>query len=293
MTDFASTHQERIHDYLSAKLPAENQIPQRLHQAMRYSVLNGGKRIRPLLVYAMGDAFNASLADLDSVAAAVELIHCYSLIHDDLPAMDDDDLRRGKPTCHKAYDEATAILAGDALQALAFEILATHHSDNLTAKQQLQIFQTLACACGSQGLAGGQALDLAATGQSLDITYVENMHRKKTGALITASALMGAMSGTIDATQLIAIKNYGDLIGLAFQIQDDILDIEGDTATLGKTQGTDIAADKLTYPAIVGLSSAKIKVQALFDAAMAELDTINKQTPQLRAFSNYLIRRNQ
>lgn len=288
-TAFVAAQQQRINDKLNQWLPAATQSPERLHQAMRYSVLDAGKRIRPLLVYAIGDAFGLPLAALDAPAAAVEIIHCYSLIHDDLPAMDDDDLRRGKPTCHKAFDEATAILAGDALQALAFEILATHNQQS--PGQCLSMLQALGYACGSQGMAGGQALDLAATGQQLDVAYVEAMHRKKTGALISASILLGAIASNADSTQLVSLKRYGDLIGLAFQIQDDILDIEGSTETLGKTQGADIAADKLTYPAVAGLATAKAKVDTLYQAALAELQRAQLDTPLLTELSAFLVRR--
>lgn len=287
---FATELQKQIQYYLETCLPSLATEPARLHEAMRYSVLNGGKRIRPLLVYAIGQSFNATLEDLNLSAAAVEIIHCYSLIHDDLPAMDNDDLRRGKPTCHKAFDEATAILAGDALQALAFEVLANSPSQFSDSKR-LELIKLLGIACGSQGMAGGQALDLAATGKSLNLEYVEIMHSKKTGALITASAMMGAITGNANAQQLAAIKAYGDLIGLAFQIQDDILDIEGDTALLGKMVGADLAADKLTYPAIVGLETAKRKVEELYQNALAQLVSIDLNTPLLNDLSLYLIQR--
>ncbi len=291
-SDVTLTYQQRVNCYLSQHLPTAQEQPERLHSAMRYSVLNGGKRIRPLLVYAIGEALNTDLASLDATAAAVEIIHCYSLIHDDLPAMDDDDLRRGKPTCHKAFDEATAILAGDALQALAFELLVSGEN-KLTAEQYLQLTKTLAHACGSQGMAGGQALDLAATGKTLDLTYVKQMHAKKTGALITASVLMGAITGNATEQQQHAITRYGDLIGLAFQIQDDILDIEGDTESLGKTQGADVAANKLTYPAIAGLAESKAQVKQLHQAALNELEQVNLSTPFLTQLSNFLIQRQQ
>lgn len=282
-------YQVRIEQYLAKHLPSDHTVPKRLHTAMRYSVLNGGKRIRPLLVYALGSACNAEPAKLDAAAAAVEVIHCYSLIHDDLPAMDDDDLRRGKPTCHKAFDEATAILAGDALQALAFEFLV--RADSLTDKQIIKMIEVLAIACGSQGMAGGQALDLEATGKSLNLTYVENMHAKKTGALITASCVLGAIAGSVSEATLANIKRYGDLIGLAFQIQDDVLDIEGFTEILGKTQGADSAAAKLTYPAVTGLQEAKNKVETLYQAAIKELSALDLNTPFVQELSDFLIQR--
>lgn len=290
--EFTHIHQKLIHDYLDSCLPSVNEAPEQLHQAMRYSVLNGGKRIRPLLVYAVGSTLGMNTDELTVSAAAVELIHCYSLIHDDLPAMDDDDLRRGKPTCHKAFDEATAILAGDALQALAFEILAQAKL-SIGPERQLHLFKVLSHACGSQGMAGGQALDLAATGKDLDVVYVENMHNKKTGALITASAMMGAITAGANKSQLQVFQEYGDLIGLAFQIQDDILDIEGETELLGKTQGADIAAAKLTYPAVAGLNVSKYKVQWLHKAAMAKLASSGLDCPLMVGLSDYLIHRQQ
>lgn len=286
--NFSQCYQQRVTAYIDQHLPSECTQPKILHQAMRYSVLNGGKRIRPLLVYALGQALNADDIALDAAAASVEIIHCYSLIHDDLPAMDDDDLRRGKATCHKAFDEATAILAGDALQAFAFEILL---QSNLSAEQHVQLVKTLAIACGSLGMAGGQALDLAGTGKQLDNDYVKTMHSKKTGALITASCVMGAIAAGANPQQLTVIKQYGDLIGLAFQIQDDILDIESDTETLGKTQGADLEADKITYPATIGLEQSKKEVETLYNQALEELASIKLKTSLLAQLSAFLVRR--
>jgi len=243
---------------LERVLPAAEDPPSQLSRAMRYAVLGGGKRLRPVLVYAVGSACGAAPERLDAAAAAVEIIHAYSLVHDDLPAMDDDDLRRGQPTCHVAFGEAMAILAGDALQALAFEVLAA--DPHLAAEPALHVemLRTLAAACGAHGMAGGQAFDLAAVGQKLTPAELERMHVYKTGALIRASVHLGALAaGCRDAATLAALERYGHCIGLAFQIRDDILDIEGDSATIGKTAGKDVAADKPTYPAILGMEGAK------------------------------------
>ncbi len=270
INNFINTYQQRVENHLEKFLPSVHEAPLRLHQAMHYSTLNGGKRIRPLLVYALGHLLQIADEHLDGPAAAVEMIHCYSLIHDDLPAMDDDDLRRGKPTCHKAFDEATAILAGDALQALAFEVLVNYPAA-INASQRLALIKSLASACGSQGMAGGQALDIEGTGQHFDASYVKNMHTKKTGALIAASICMPAHLAGLTDCQLKPFIQLGELVGLAFQIQDDILDIEGNTEQLGKQQGADVAADKLTYPAAVGLAAAKHYLQTLHDQALALL----------------------
>jgi geranylgeranyl diphosphate synthase, type II len=255
---YLSVCQNRVERALDARLPNENILPQKLHQAMRYSVLDGGKRTRPLLTYATGIALGLSEDVLDAPACAVEFIHVYSLIHDDLPAMDNDDLRRGKPTCHKAYDEASAILAGDALQALAFEILANDPSIQADAAARLKMITTLTKASGSQGMVGGQAIDLASVGTKLNLPELENMHIHKTGALIRASVNLAALSKP-DLNPAIAknLDHYAKCIGLSFQVKDDILDIESDTATLGKTQGKDVDNDKPTYPALLGMAGAK------------------------------------
>ncbi len=237
---------------------------------MRYAVLGGGKRLRPVLVYAVGSACGAPLERLDSTAAAVEIIHAYSLVHDDLPAMDDDALRRGQPTCHVAFGEAMAILAGDALQALAFEVLAADPQLAAAPTLHVEMLRTLAAACGAHGMAGGQAFDLAAVGQRLTPDELERMHVYKTGALIRASVRLGALAaGCGDAQTLAALERYGHCIGLAFQIRDDILDIVGDSATIGKTAGKDVAADKPTYPAILGMAGAKAHLAELTAEALA------------------------
>ncbi|MFT3793073.1 MAG: (2E,6E)-farnesyl diphosphate synthase [Rudaea sp.] len=251
----------RADEALARALPREEQQPLELHRAMRYAVLGGGKRLRPVLVYATGTAFGASPEALDSPACAVEIIHAYSLVHDDLPAMDDDDLRRGRQTCHVVFGEAMAILAGDALQALAFEVLANDARLQADACNQVEMLRTLAAACGAHGMAGGQAFDLAAVGKTLTPGELERMHVYKTGALIRASVRLGALAaGCRDAATLAALERYGHAIGLAFQIRDDILDVEGDSATIGKTAGKDAANEKPTYPGILGMDAARAQL---------------------------------
>ncbi len=284
--------QQRVDDALAHYLPDEKTTPVDLHQAMRYSVLNGGKRVRPFLVYAAGAAVQADDTALDVTACAVELIHAYSLIHDDLPAMDNDDLRRGKPTCHRAFNEATAILAGDALQALTFHLLAHHLPTMIPAEQRLDMLDLLAIASGSRGMAGGQAIDLAAVGKQLTIAELENMHIHKTGALIRASVKMGAMCRPdIDNTLLQKLDHYAKCIGLAFQIQDDILDEIADTETLGKTQGADKALNKPTYPSILGLKEAKNMAIGLHDDAIQSLAEFNHRADPLRWLAQYIVKR--
>lgn len=284
--------QNRVERALDARLPAENILPQGLHKAMRYSVLDGGKRTRPLLTYATGQALGLSEDLLDAQACAVEFIHVYSLIHDDLPAMDDDDLRRGKPTCHKAFDEATAILAGDALQALAFEVLANDSSIQVDATARLKMITTLTKASGSQGMVGGQAIDLASVGTKLTVPELENMHIHKTGALIRASINLAALSKPdIDPVMAKKLDHYAKCIGLSFQVKDDILDVESDTATLGKTQGKDEDNDKPTYPALLGMAGAKQKAQELHELAVASLAEFGSEADLLRDLSLYIIER--
>ena len=278
----------RLHDWL----PKETIKPEQLHQAMRYAIFNGGKRIRPVLVYATGQAIGGSETMLDHTACAVECIHAYSLIHDDLPAMDDDDLRRGKPTCHKAFDEATAILAGDALQALAFQILVKGKDDHIPSSQRLEIINILAVASGSRGMAGGQAIDLAAVGHNLNEAELENMHIHKTGALIRASVKMAAHCATdLSTEQLEKLDHYAKCIGLAFQITDDILDEISDTNTLGKPQGADRALNKPTYPSIIGLEASKELAQNLVDDAINSLQAFDSQAESLRSIANYILER--
>jgi len=283
---------ERLECMLDRWLPGVATHPARLHEAMRYAVLDGGKRIRPLLVYAGGQAAGATPASLDVPACAVELIHAYSLIHDDLPAMDDDDLRRGKPSCHKAFDEATAILAGDALQSLAYHVLARAGPDDLDATIRLHMLDTLARAAGSRGMAGGQAIDLNATGCQLNIAELEDMHIHKTGALIRASVLLGAhCTGAADAAALESLDHYAKCIGLAFQIRDDILDVEGETEKLGKNTGMDLQREKSTYPSLLGLDAARQRALELHSAALESLAGFDGHADPLRWIATYVIER--
>jgi geranylgeranyl pyrophosphate synthase len=292
LQEFMRACQARAEAALEARLPAESRIPQRLHQAMRYSTLGGGKRLRPLLTYATGTALGLPLDSLDGPASAVEFIHVYSLIHDDLPAMDDDQLRRGKPTCHVAFDEATAILAGDALQALAFQVLAHDPSIAAPAEARLAMVETLATASGSFGMVGGQAIDLDAVGNTLDLPSLENMHIRKTGALIRASVKLAALSQfPLDHAAADKLDHYAKCIGLAFQIKDDILDEESDTQTLGKTQGKDRDHNKPNYPALLGLSGAKEKARELHEEALASLAGFGPEADHLRALSLFIIER--
>ena len=252
----------RVEATLHRALPPAAEAPQRLHAAMRHAALDGGKRMRPLLVYATGTAFGADAASLDAPAAAVELIHAYSLVHDDLPAMDDDSLRRGKPTVHVAFDEATAILAGDALQSLAFELLT---DAALPAETRVPMLRELAIAAGAGGMCGGQALDIDATGNGASISAeaLQRLHALKTGALLRASIRLGAFAAGVDAATLQRLDAFADALGLAFQIRDDLLDIEGDSATLGKTAGKDAAQAKATFPALLGVDASRERLLLL------------------------------
>lgn len=273
-------------------LPSQSTHPTSLHQAMRYSVLNGGKRIRPILAYATGESFGAAAAIVDIPASAIELIHAYSLIHDDLPAMDDDDLRRGRPTCHIAHGEAMAILAGDALQALAFRIIS-YYGQNLTNDQRLEMIKILTLASGSRGMAGGQAIDLDSVGKQISITELENMHIHKTGALIRASINMGALcTKNISVQELKILDHYAKCIGLAFQIKDDILDIESDTAVLGKTQGADLAKNKPTYPSLIGLTQSKKMAKDLLEQSLSSLNKLKLQSSRLVELAHFIVERN-
>lgn len=277
---------ERADLQLNQTLHAGMCASDQLLQAMRYSVFNGGKRFRPVLAYGACMSVGSAPDRADPCAVAVELIHAYSLIHDDLPAMDDDDLRRGQPTCHIRFDEATAILAGDALQTAAFSALLT--LDNSLLKPMLA---ELAEASGANGMVGGQMIDLAAVGQSPDVAYLERMHRHKTGALIRASVRMGAIAGGADERQLTQLTQYALALGLAFQVQDDILDIEGDTQTLGKQQGADIALNKPTYPALMGLDAAKNKAKELVREALDALQIFGNEANLLRELARYVVQR--
>jgi len=284
-------YQQRIEGALARALDIEGGATQRLLDAMRYSTLAGGKRVRPVLVYATGEALGAPLERLDAAAAAVELIHVYSLVHDDLPAMDDDDLRRGRPTCHRAFDEATAILTGDALQARAFEVLAQAPA-TISADARIEMLRVLADGIGTRGMAGGQAIDLAAVKQGLTKSALERMHRQKTGALIQASVELGAISaGLVDAAQRAALAEFGAEIGLAFQIQDDILDVEGNTDALGKRAGADAARVKPTYPSVLGLEAARSEAAARRDRAIAALGPWGARYENLREFARFLVAR--
>jgi farnesyl diphosphate synthase len=284
--------QARIERVLERTLSLPDPGTARLREAMRYSVLGAGKRLRPTLVYLTGEALGAPLAQLDAPAAAVELIHVYSLVHDDLPAMDDDDLRRGRPTCHRAYDEATAILVGDALQALAFAVLANGAPSGASAPLRLQMIRVLAHATGTSGMAGGQAVDLAAVGRTLAVTAIEDMHRRKTGALIKASVLLGALAAGVNGgAEFAGLERFGAEIGLAFQIQDDILDVEGDPALLGKSTGADAAHAKPTYPSTVGLERARLTARELRDTAIAALAPLGSRSAALVQLANFIVNR--
>ena len=273
---------------LARVLPPEDQPPAELHRAMRYAVLGGGKRLRPLLVYATGTTFGAPPETLDAAAAAVEIIHAYSLVHDDLPAMDDDSLRRGRATCHVVFGEAMAILAGDALQALAFDVLA-HDPTRDDPATHVEMLRVLAVACGSHGMAGGQAFDLAAIGRTLSPADLERMHVHKTGALIRASVRLGALAaGCEDSTILEALERYGRAVGLAFQIRDDLLDIEAGTGQLGKTAGKDAAASKPTYPAILGIDASRAELSRLTNEALAAIAPLGTSARSLSDLARFV-----
>ena len=290
LQDLMRRLRERAYRALDHFLPAADTEPKRLHEAMRYAVLNGGKRVRAILAYTAGAAVGATDGWLDRPAAAVELIHAYSLVHDDLPAMDDDDLRRGQSSCHKAFDEATALLAGDALQTLAFYVLSGETS--AAASRTLEMIETLGHASGSAGMAGGQAIDLAAVGNTLDLAQLENMHIHKTGALIRASVRLGALANPgVDEAALESLDRYARCVGLAFQIRDDILDVEGDPATLGKQPGADEARNKPTYPALLGLERAKKMASDLHEEALAGLQGFAPDADPLRWISAYIVTR--
>ena len=286
--------QARAERALDARLPSATTAPAHLHAAMRYATLDGGKRVRASLVYATGLAVGAPDAALDAPACALELIHAYSLVHDDLPCMDDDDLRRGKPTCHRAFDQATALLAGDALQSYAFEILANDPTLAVSAPQRLRMIALLAQAAGSQGMAGGQAIDLASGGRALTLAQLEDMHLRKTGALIRAAVLLGALCREgCDTAVLDSLESYSHAIGLAFQITDDILDVEGNTETLGKNTGVDRARGKPTYPLLMGLSEAKTRAKTLHAQALESLATLGDNGRLLAELAGFIIERRQ
>ena len=285
-------YRARVDSALLRWLPEENSQPEQLHNAMRYAVLGGGKRVRPVLVYATGAALGVDPARLDGPACAVEMIHAYSLVHDDLPAMDDDELRRGRPTCHIAFDEATAILAGDGLLTLAFEVLAADEAMGISPEQRVAMVRELSLASGNKGMVGGQAIDIAAEGTQLSLEQLQHMHAHKTGALIRAAVRLGALAcGTLTAEQAASLDRYADAIGLAFQIRDDILDVEADTETLGKPQGSDAARDKPTYTSLLGLDGAKEKAQGLHQVALQSLEEFGEAADPLRWISAYIVDR--
>lgn len=286
---FAARNNEQLEHWLTRQPFAE----QPLVQAMRHGTLLGGKRARPFLTYVTGQMLGAEISELDAPAAAVECVHAYSLIHDDLPAMDDDDLRRGQPTCHIAFDEATAILAGDALQTLAFEILACGQLSDAGNSQRIAMVRELALAAGASGMCAGQALDLAAEKKQVGLTQLESIHRHKTGALIRCAIRLGALAaGDKGVAVLPQLDQYANAIGLAFQVQDDILDVISDTQTLGKPQGSDLALEKSTYPALLGLEGAQKKAQQLYQEALQALEAIPYNTDSLEVFARYVIERN-
>ncbi|SHE19042.1 (2E,6E)-farnesyl diphosphate synthase [methanotrophic endosymbiont of Bathymodiolus puteoserpentis (Logatchev)] len=292
LKEYLVASQERVEKALDLRLPANNILPKRLHDAMRYSALDGGKRMRPMLTYSVGKALGIAADVLDGPACAVEFIHVYSLIHDDLPAMDDDDLRRGKATSHIQYDEATAILAGDGLQTLAFQVLANDDSMQASAATRIKMIQALAKASGSQGMVGGQAIDLESVGKKLTLPELENMHIHKTGALIRVAVQLATLSQPdLDPAVTAKLDHYAKCIGLSFQVKDDILDEESDTATLGKTQGKDQDNDKPTYPALLGLEGAKEKAQNLHEQALESLADFGPEADLLRDLSLYIIQR--
>ncbi len=286
--DWVLDKQLRIEHMLNRTLPSADLSPKKLHSAMRYSVLGGGKRVRALLCYAAAELCETDIAMADAAACAVELIHAYSLVHDDMPCMDDDDLRRGKPSCHKQYDDATALLVGDALQSLAFEILSKPlQVDN--ASQQIHMLHILAQASGSIGMAGGQAIDLASIGKPLTQAELESMHHLKTGAVIQASVLLGAASGS--ELQITAARTFAANIGLAFQVVDDILDVEADTSTLGKTAGKDANSNKPTYVTILGLDVAKQHAQHLYANAIIALSPFGPSAHRLKQLADFIMQR--
>jgi farnesyl diphosphate synthase len=289
-SNWSKSIQQGTEAVLDQLLPASNIAPTKLHEAMRYATLGGGKRVRALLAHAAGEFCNADAAKVDIAAAAVEMIHAYSLVHDDMPCMDDDDLRRGKPSCHKQFDDATALLVGDALQSLAFQVLSSPKI--LDAEQQLAMVHLLATASGSRGMAGGQAIDLASVGQTLTQTELEYMHIHKTGALIRAATLLGGhCAWQKDPARIHALDQYAQNIGLAFQVVDDILDAEADTATLGKTAGKDADDNKPTYVTILGLVRAKALAQELYDQAIAALQPYGEQSARLVQLAQFITNR--
>jgi geranylgeranyl diphosphate synthase type II len=291
LTSYINNQNELVNRYLESVIP-DNMDDQRIVAAMKYSLMAGGKRLRPVLCLAAAEAVGGLTSDALPAAAALEMIHTYSLIHDDLPAMDDDELRRGKPTCHMAFDEATAILAGDALLTLAFQMLSSVEiSSSSRASGWLQVIRTIAGAAGYGGMIQGQMLDISSEGRPLSISELESMHHLKTGALITASLRCGAIIGGAGDEQLELLERYGKNIGLAFQVADDILNVEGDPKLMGKAVGTDRLREKSTYPSILGLSESKELAKNLVRKALQAIENFDKKSDALRAIANYVIER--
>jgi|TARA_B110000977_G_scaffold101579_1_gene133057 geranylgeranyl pyrophosphate synthase len=291
LDDFLNHSQNRVQQYLNTAI-SQRRASGVLSQAMAYSAVRGGKRVRAALVYGTARACGVDHASLDPLAAAVEAMHAYSLIHDDLPAMDDDALRRGQPSCHIAFDEATAILAGDALQALAFELLASAQGPHMSAQQCLAMVICLAQAAGAEGMVAGQMLDMAAAHDAVSLAQLERLHSLKTGALIVASIEIGALAqGQVSDEQRLHLRSYGQAIGLAFQVQDDILDIEGETATLGKAQGSDLMNDKSTYPALLGMTAAKQRLLELHQQAQESVAEFGAAAQPLVWLADFIVTR--
>ncbi|MDH5501002.1 MAG: polyprenyl synthetase family protein [Gammaproteobacteria bacterium] len=281
---------ERVSSCLDRALPPVERTPERLHEAMRYAVLNGGKRIRPLLIYATGECLGVDEARLDPAAVAIELIHAFSLVHDDLPAMDDDDLRRGMPTVHRQYDEATAILAADALQPLAFTVLST--AESLNDREKVSIIGIIGEACGSLGMTGGQSIDLASEGRAISEQDLQLMHGLKTGALIRASVMSACcLANGISDARSAALRHFSECLGLAFQIRDDILDVEGNTDVIGKQAGADLKKSKATWPALFGIEESRRRCAELLDAGLASLEVYGKSADPLRWLARYIVDR--
>ncbi|OWS69619.1 polyprenyl synthetase family protein [Polynucleobacter campilacus] len=286
--EWLTNHSERAETALDSLLDSAQTTPKRLHEAMRYAAQGGGKRIRPLLVYAAGSLGDAKAQALDAAAVAIECIHAYSLVHDDLPCMDDDDLRRGRPTVHKAFDEATALLVGDALQTRAFEILANAQCE---VDVRLLMISSLAAASGSRGMAGGQAIDLESVGKTLDLAGLKQMHAMKTGALLSCAVELGGIAAHLNPTQMAQLQKYSTALGLAFQIVDDVLDATADSQTLGKTAGKDAAANKPTYVTLMGLDYAQQQAKELQEAAIASLTDFGSKADALKDLALLVVNR--
>lgn len=290
LAEYLATCSQRVESFFDKNLPSKNQAPTTLHGAIRYSAMNGGKRIRPALVYATAETLGIELSEIDCIAGSIELMHSYSLIHDDLPAMDDDDLRRGKPTCHRAYDEATAILAGDAMQALAFSVLTDHSIPGPEPALRSQLTNQLAHAVGSLGMAGGQAMDLAAVDKDISIQALEYIHRQKTGCLIRACIDMTqTCCTTLNQQQRSSLLQFSEHLGIAFQIRDDILDVISDTDTLGKPQGSDSDQNKPTYVSILGLEESERRCDTFYKQALDCLDEFKPSSKWLRMLAEHIV----